>query len=126
MKNFLFILALFAFLLACEKGDEQVSVIKGTWVESENRSDTLIFGELDLRDGQLWFELKRPELIGTGPYNYYFFHDSISIQSAFSSCLCRENYYFSLEKGAESFRIGNFIDPGNSHTGMLVFEKVIP
>ncbi len=112
------------FFFSCEKGDEQINRLRGTWVETLQRSDTLIFGEFDLGDGQQWLELKRENMTSSGPYNYYFFHDSISLQWALSSCLCRHNYYFSLNSEENTFLIGNFYRLEDSDEPLLSFQKV--
>lgn len=124
MRFFALLILSLPLFFSCEKGDEQINRLRGTWIETSQLTDTLIFGEFDLGDGQQWFELKRENMTASGPYNYFFFHDSISIQWALSSCLCRKNYYFNLDREVDTFVIGNFFNTGDAAETLLSFRKI--
>ncbi len=119
--NFL-LSALFVFL-ACEKDDAIPSEPHGVWVEKSMRRDTIIFNSPKFDFGDYWFDLRRDEMLSTGPYEYRIEADSISINWMLSSCMCWKNYYFRMANSNE-FTIGKFYDSEKLNSSLLSFEKL--
>ncbi len=103
----------------CQQAELKTSPINGTWIESEKKTDTIVF--LPEYDGQNpVFELKRgfrttegyklPDYF-SGPYNFKLGNNSISLYWFFSSGSF-QTYYFKMIPEENKFKIGNFFkDP---------------
>jgi hypothetical protein len=103
----------------CQKDELKTSPVNGTWIESVNKTDTIVF--LPEYDGQNpVFELKRgfrmtdgyklPDYY-SGPYNFKLGDKSISVYWFLSSGSF-QSYYFNLYPDENKFKIGNFFkDP---------------
>jgi hypothetical protein len=107
---------------SCQKNNTKDSPLTGTWIESEKKSDTIVF--LSEYDGQNpVFELKRGFRIANGyilpdyfagPYWYQLDRDNISL-NWFLSSGSFHSYYFKIMPGESKFEIGNFFkNPENS------------
>ncbi len=111
------------------------SPLKGTWIEADKKSDTIVFA--DSYDGQNpTFELKRgfrmtedgrklPDYFA-GPYNYKLDKESISVYWFLSSGSF-QTYYFRMMPGENKFKIGNFFkDPEKKKTesDTLLFIRI--
>jgi len=106
-------LTLFIFS-ACENNKVTTSGLKGTWVEIDTKTDTIIFKTDDLA-GKFYlnrgFEMTNgyylPK-IGSGMYSYDISGNSIKIVDLLSSTAGGNNYYFSIIHDNESFQVGMF------------------
>jgi hypothetical protein len=107
------LLTLFIFS-GCENNKVTTSRLKGTWVEIDTKTDTIIFKTDDL-SGKFYlnrgFEMTNgyylPK-IGSGMYSYDISDCSIKIVDLLSSTAGGNNYYFSINHDNESFQIGMF------------------
>jgi hypothetical protein len=118
----------------CQKAELKISPLKGTWIESEKKTDTIVFSSE--YDGQYpVFELKRGFRIAegyklpdyySGPYNFYTGNNTISVywflsSGTFMTC------YFKMIPEENKFLIGNFFkDPEKKKTekDTLVFIRI--
>ncbi len=115
--------------LGCSKDDANIvpsSELKGKWVETETRKDTLSFESLDnleimnlnrgkeISDGNL---LPKP---GSGPYKYKLSEEKISLNWVLSSNSSFTDYYFKII--GNHLNIGNFY--GSASGEILTFEKL--
>ncbi|SDL20768.1 hypothetical protein [Kriegella aquimaris] len=116
-------------LLCCSKDDKQSltsSDLKGKWIETETRKDTLFFESLDnldfmnlnrgkeLRNGNL---LPKPK---SGPYRYKLLEEKISLNWVLSSDSSFNDYYLKVINNR--LNIGNFY--GSTLGETLTFEKL--
>ena len=129
-----FLLILIFCNASCQKSLLKKSPINGTFIESEKKSDTIIF--LPEYDGQNpVFELKRGFRIAdgyklpdyySGPYNYRISQKSISLYWFLSSGSFQTWYYKNVPE-ENKFIIGNFFkNPVNStnEKDTLVFIRI--
>lgn len=129
MKKQLLIGFLVLFLISCEENDNEKILLNGTWIESSQRVDTLVFNkqsseglfilnrEREIRNGYLL------PIAYAGPYNYSINEDSINLRYGFSSSFESYNYYFSLDIDNEILEIGNFFEDSLSKNVILTFLK---
>jgi len=131
-----FCLLIFAFGNAsCQKNILTKSPLNGTWIETINKTDTLVFAaEFDGQNPV--FELKRGFRITeegfklpdyySGPYYYKLSDDSISL-FWFLSSGSFHSYFFGMMPDENKFLIGNFFrNPENSsaESDTLIFTKI--
>lgn len=122
------ILFLLTFL-GCSNDDTAVvssSDLKGKWIETETRMDTLSFESLDnleimnLNRGK---EVRNGNLLpksGSGPYTYNLSEEKISLNWVLSSDSSFKDYYFKII--GTRLDIGNFY--GSTSGKTLTFEKL--
>ena len=109
-------------LVTCKKGKDVIE-LKGSWVESKEKKDTLDFESssfmlrsgLELRSGN-WL----PKL-GSGLYFYKLKQDSISLHYTLSSLFEPQNFIFKISD--DKLYIGNFLNKSSSGQ-VLIFEKL--
>lgn len=129
----------FSFILlfctaSCQKNQLPKSPLSGTYIETEKKTDTIIFGSV--YDGQNpVFELKRGFRISdgyilpdyySGYYNYTISQDSISLYWFLSSG-STQSWYFKNLPEENKMIIGNFFkSPENSANDKdtLVFTRI--
>lgn len=116
---------LFAFSIilisSCKKESDKGTLESNSWIESSNRTDTIVF-----KDGFLVLNLPKearggyllPKL-GAGPYAFKELKDSIGLQHALSSSSKFNNYAFKIENN--TLYIGDFYQ---SSRKLLVFKKL--
>lgn len=113
---------------ACKEQEEALPLkhLAGIWVEQKARLDTLLFlgnlgtaDYLDLRRGrEIRNGLELPKA-GSGWYDFVVKEDSISLRSMFSSCTCRQEFYFKAT--TQSITIGDFYkDPAKPQKVVFV------
>lgn len=116
--------------IGCSGDDVNIKKIRGTWIESENGLDTLIFHDNDLTG---FFTLNRPweiqngqllPLSGSGMYSYNIENDSITMQLAILSCWCPRQFPFRTLKNGSQIAIGNFYDDRFPEEKNLFFERL--
>ncbi|WP_375325364.1 hypothetical protein [Flagellimonas sp. GZD32] len=125
-----YVLLLFALtLLCCSKDDtkNQTSTsLKGKWVETETRMDTLFF---ESKDGLDFMNLNRGEELrngnllpkpNSGPYIYKLLEEKISLNWVLSDNSNFNDYYFEVIDNR--LNIGNFYD--SEFGEILTFEKI--
>lgn len=129
IKIFASVFAIILLISGCE--ESPYFKYYGTWVETIEESDTIVFDidsyarsfylyrGTELRNG---YELPRS---GSGPYTYELSKDSISVLWGLSSSGYMTNWYFQLENDEESFKIGKFYPEGpETEENYLVFRKI--
>jgi hypothetical protein len=126
MKKIIFLLIIIISSLGCKK-DQTVTIneqLKGQWVRTDIRTDTLLFGYWSNN----WVELRRgTEIIDGnikpklpfGLFEYNAANDSINFNWIASSSFSTKKYLFKLYNS--KMDIGDFIDSDNV---ILTFEKI--
>jgi hypothetical protein len=114
-------------LMGCEKDLIETQQLKGTWVESEFKSDTIVFGNmpemLTLNRGKELRDSFLLPIYHSGPYTYQIDNDSINIRWGLSSTLVTSKYYFEFDNKNDRIKIGNFFIDSLSSNKILVFYK---
>lgn len=127
MKYELIILVL-AFLGCSKDGSKDLSSadLKGKWIETETRLDTLVFETWETleiiklnRGKEIWNGNLLPKP-GSGTYNYNLAEDKISLNWMLSSDFKFEDYYF--QSIGNELNIGNFY--GSTLGETLTFERL--
>ena len=123
------LLILLLIFLSCSKDDTKSltsAELKGKWIETETRMDTIYFETIDnleimnlnrgkeMKDGNL---LPKPN---SGPYKYDLLEQKISLYWMLSSDSKYKDYYFNVID--DSLSIGNFYD--STLDEILTFEKL--
>jgi len=114
---------------SCEKENVIISGLKGTWVEIDTKTDTIIFKTNDQSGTFLLyrgFEITNGYVlpkIGSGPYSFDITDDTINIVHLFSSIAEGNNFYFSFNQSHESFKIGIF-SFFETNKAILTFRKL--
>jgi hypothetical protein len=118
----------------CQKNELKSSPLKGTWIEMEKKTDTIVFSSeydgqnpiFNLKRGFRFTEgYKLPDYY-SGPYNFILGKESISVYWFLSSGSF-QTYYFKLIPGENRFKIGNFFkDPERKKTesDTLIFIRI--
>lgn len=123
MKAVSTISILILFMLAsCEKENPGLPALCGTWVETTQGLDTMVFNDSRYDFSQEWFELRRESPISTGPYYYRIERDSIYLRWMLSS-LYRDKAFYYSRMGEEEFLVGKFYESDISHP-VLRFRKI--
>lgn len=115
-------------LMSCEKDLIETQQLKGSWIESEFKSDTIVFGNMP----EMFTLNRKKEMRGSslvpgyrsGPYSYQIETDSINILWGLSSTIVTSKYYFEFDNKNDRLRIGNFFIDSLSNNKILVFVKV--
>lgn len=123
------LLSLTTAFLNCSSDDmknEIPSELKGEWIESDARMDTLTFQNLDglplmnLNRGKELINGNLLPKIYSGPYDYIITAEKIALRSMLSSNSTFTDYYFLVDDSTLS--IGNFFDfKGDT---IVTFEKL--
>jgi hypothetical protein len=130
MKNFSLLFIIFLILFSCEKHDVTVSGLKGTWVEVDTKTDTIIFnhnatsGSFILSKGH---EIRNGYVlpkIGSGIFLYELNKDSIRITDGLSSIHREGNYYFKFNESLKTFNIQIFTTGFTTEKDILTFKKL--
>jgi hypothetical protein len=129
MKTFLLVFTAIVLIItvySCKKNqtesmDEQ---LKGQWVRTDIRSDTLIFGYysnnwVEIRRGYEIIDGNKTEKVPNGLFEYGTANDSINFNWIASSSFSTKKYLFKLYNS--KMDIGDFIDSTNV---ILTFEKI--
>jgi hypothetical protein len=112
MKKFSLLFIISLILFSCEKHEITVSGLKGTWVEVDTKTDTIIFNG-DNTSG-LFILLKGYEIrngyvlpkMGSGIFMYELHKDSIAITDGFSSIIEKE-LLFQIERIIKDIQYSN-------------------
>lgn len=113
-------------LIACKK--ESTSDMKGSWVESSQRIDTIEFiSYTDTKEKSLNLRGVKganglPKYAG-GYYSMKIEQDSVILQWSLSSSISNKYYYFKFNNDKASFLIGNFYKY-DIRDSVLRFEKL--
>ena len=113
-------------ILGCSKNEDSINnKLRGTWIESELKTDTIKFQNqfsfLWLYRGTEFVNGYDLPKTGTGPYDYTLKEDSIRLNPAFSSAFQYRSYYFHIED--DQLTIGNFYDD-SLEKNVLNFTKI--
>lgn len=115
-------------VIGCEKDLIETQQLKGTWVESEFKTDTIVFGNMPemftLNRGKEMRDSFLLPIYHSGPYTYQIETDSINILWGLSSTLVSSKYYFEFDNKNDRLRIGNFFIDSLSNNKILVFVRV--
>jgi hypothetical protein len=112
-------------VFSCKKPQTEsiVEQLKGQWVRTDIRTDTLIFGYygnnwVDLRRGYKIIDGVNKPVVPCGLFEFSIANDSINLNWIASSSFSTKKYLFKLYNS--KLDIGDFIDGSNS---ILTFEK---
>ena len=118
-------IVLMTYAFGCKKSETESinEQLKGQWVRTDIKSDTLVFGYLSLP----WVEIRRGYEIINGSntqkvygwFDYRITNDSISLTGIASSNWSEKWYLFKIN--ASRMNIEDFIDSTNT---ILTFEKI--
>jgi hypothetical protein len=116
-------------ITACQKEDNTIQGLSGTWTEIDTKTDTIIFktnsvsGSLLLNRG---YETRNgyylPKM-GSGPYAYEISHDSIKLTWILSSSGYGQNYFFKFNESTDTFNIQVFTSFA-TNKAILTFRKL--
>ena len=130
-KLLLITLGIFLYMLpSCQKKTESDEFLVGSWIESSNKSDTIVFSK---HDNKAYFNLNRgKEIRGgyllpkyySGLYDYEILGDSIALRWLLSSNGNPHNHYFHYDLDKNQLIIGNFFEDSLSSDLKLVFNKM--
>jgi len=128
MKKLLFIVLVLVISTSCDNDNIEKSYIDGVWIETNHKTDTLVFDNqysgfilnrgTEIRNGFLL-----PKYL-SGPYMYEIENDSISLRWGASSSSYAKNYYFKLDLKNKEIKIGNFFVDSINTGVILTFTKV--
>jgi hypothetical protein len=125
IKTFLLIVAAPFFLISCKKKSEAPGNLSGTWIETKNRADTLVFMHekmLDLRRGKAVYNGNLLPKAWSGLYTYHLKQDSIGLRYTLSSNSNQPTYQFFIE--SNQIHIGDFYQKDPSQNTLLIFERL--
>jgi hypothetical protein len=133
MKNsigYLILVFIVVSFISCEKHDDKIIGLKGTWIGTYDNNDTIIFksssttGSFILNRG---YETRNgyvlPKL-GSGPYSYKISKDSINVLWLSSSIGYGTNVYFKLRESEKRFQIGIFTAGFVTNLAIVEFQKI--
>jgi len=114
------------FCMGCKEDDIATPFISGTWIESVDKTDTLVFSNNErfftLNRGK---EVRNGQLLpkyGSGIYLYVLEEDTISVRNTVSSF---SGYYkTSIEIEQNRLVIGDFYQKDTLTQQALIFEKL--
>ncbi len=119
------------FLISCETNNPPYYKLKGKWVESVQRKDTLLFNYLDSVGGSFWLnnglELRNGHMLpkaSAGLYDFKFRNDSILLYYGLSSTYNFKPYYYKLNATFDVLQIGNFYNSGIPNTARMTFVRI--
>lgn len=130
MKKFTLLFILSLIFYSCEKHDVTVSGLKGTWVEVDTKTDTIIFNR-NTTSG-LFILSKGHEIrngyvlpkIGSGIFMFELNKDSIAITDGLSCTYSKRNYFFKLNESLKTFNIQIFTAGFETNKAILTFKKL--
>ncbi|MEK6480035.1 hypothetical protein WJR50_21005 [Catalinimonas sp. 4WD22] len=111
---------------SCQEDENDVIMLDGSWVESVDKADTLVF-----RRGESFFLLNRGKeernghllpKYGAGMYEYSIDDDTISVRNLVSSFLGFYNTFINIEQ--DRLIIGDFYQKDTTSQQSLIFEKI--
>ena len=122
-------------LISCQKVEfpDPSSLPKGltgSWVEIHTLADTLIFNsnkDTGICMLQRGFEIRngyRLPIIGSTPYMYKIYSDSINMIDGLSSAWISGTYYFKFDEPNLTIYIGKFSEYINTKKSTLTFRKI--
>ncbi len=109
---------------SCQEDEDSINPLLGTWLESTDRSDTLIFEEeffilnrgKEMQNGNL---LPIPD---SGLYFYELRKDTVSVQNSVSSF--SGFYNVPIEVEGDRLTIGDFYQKDTINSSLLFFERI--
>jgi hypothetical protein len=117
--------------IACQKEDNAIQGLDGTWIELDTHTDTIVFktnfssGSLMLNRGFETINGYYLPKIGSGPYAYEISNDSINLTWLLSSSVYpnRRNYFFNLNESSGTFNVQVFT-AFETNKAILTFKKL--
>lgn len=125
IKITLLILVASFILISCKKKPEAPGIISGTWIETKNRADTLVFMRkniLDLRRGKATYNGYLQPKAWSGLYLYQLKPDSIGLKWMLSSNSNQPTYPFLMQ--SNQIHIGDFYQKDPGQNTLLIFERL--
>lgn len=136
---FLFAVLLFTGLmfLSCQK--DEISFpdpstlpkgLIGTWIETHTITNTIVFNSNNEKGAFLCirglgtYNGYRLPLIGSGPYAYTMFSDSINLVFPWTDSMANDNFYFKFDEPNLTISIGKFCKEINTKHSILTFRKI--
>jgi hypothetical protein len=127
------ILVLFVMsFISCEKHEDEIIGLKGTWVGTYDNNDTIIFkssSKTGLFEFNRGYETRNGLVLpksGSGLYSYKISDNSINVWWLLSSSSYRNgtNVYFKLNKTEKRFQIGIFAIGFVTDLYIVDFQKI--
>ena len=122
-------------LNSCQKDDfpDPNSLPKGlvgSWVETHTLTDTIVFNSnseqgvfLCTRGFGIYNGYRLP-LMGSGPYAYTIFSDSINLVFPWTDSMANGNFYFKFDEPNLTIKIGKFCNEIDTKHSILAFRKI--
>ena len=132
MKKSIYFLisSLILLLFSCEKSESSKTELTGTWIEVNDKTDTIEFNcwgsdeNLIFRRGYDLVNGFRLPKYGSGIYALKLKTDSIAINNLYSNCFCYPTYYFKFNASRDTFQIGNFYDTTKAANYRFSFYRI--
>jgi hypothetical protein len=115
---------------SCQKQNDEIIGLKGTWIGTYDNNDTIVFSSSSASGS---FMLKRgyesrngyvlPKL-GSGPYSYEISNDSINVLCLLSSSGYGTNVYFKFNESEKRFQVGIFAAGFVTNLAIVEFHKI--
>ena len=124
------ILSAVIMLVSCQKDNSYPGTLRGSWVETTTKIDTIIFnsgeetGTLTLHRG---YEIRngyRLPIIGSDFYRYEIRSDNIRLRGGVSAVYFDENFYFKYDESNLTISIGKFSKYIDTNNSILTFRKI--
>jgi hypothetical protein len=126
IKTALLMLAGSLVLISCKKNKQATpGNISGTWIETRDRADTLVFMDenmLDLRRGKSVYNGHLLPRAWSGLYIYKIKPDSIGLNWMLSSNANSKRYKFLMQ--SNQIQIGDFYQKDLPESTVLIFERL--
>ncbi|MGV3507852.1 MAG: hypothetical protein ACO1N7_01085 [Sphingobacteriaceae bacterium] len=109
---------------SCKK-DNPPAEFTGSWVETTDRTDTIVFMDDKMMDLRLGYEIRNTFVlpkIGAGLYIYDIKSDGITLQYGLSSSF--DQTIYSFKKDGDKLYIGDFYQKTGSKGQVLTFERL--
>jgi len=116
--------------ISCEKHEDVLPGLKGTWIGSYDNNDTIIFKSSSLKglfEFNRGYETRNGHLLpksGSGLYFYDISDDNINIVSGVSSSGIGTKVYFKLNESEKRFQIGIFAAGFVTDLYIVEFQKI--
>ena len=117
-------------LVSCHKNYSYPGTLRGSWVETSTKSDTILFNS-DKETGMLilqrGYEIRngyRLPIIGSDWYSYKLLPDSIRLMGGLSSVYFDETFFFKYDEANLTINIGKFSKYIDTNKSILTFRKI--
>jgi hypothetical protein len=132
IKNTVFPVIIILIVLcsgACQKQDNILEGLNGTYIEVDTQTDTIFFSTNSMSGSLLLnraYETRNGNYLpgyGSGPYSYQILHDSIYLHWMASSQAYGRKYFFRFNESSRTFNIQVFTFFA-TNKAILTFKKL--